>query len=105
MQSTPVERSLFVLILTYVKPLSEVDRLLAPHKIYLERNYKAGHFLTSGRQEPRIGGVILAQAESKERINAIITEDPFLTEGVAEYQVVEFHPSQAASGLERLLSQ
>ena len=81
MQSLPAERSLFLLLLTYVKPLDEVDRLLVPHRSYLDRHYTAGHFLISGRQEPRTGGVILAQAENREQIHLIIAEDPFLTEG------------------------
>jgi uncharacterized protein YciI len=104
MQSLPAERSLFLLLLTYVKPLDEVDRLLVHHRSYLDRHYTAGHFLISGRQEPRTGGVILAQAENREQIHLIIAEDPFLTEGVAEYHIVEFHPSLYALGFEQLLS-
>jgi uncharacterized protein YciI len=94
MQSIPAERTLFVLLITYIKPLDEIDRLLTPHKNYLDRHYTSGHFLTSGRQEPRTGGVILAQAENKAQIQAITEEDPFLTERVAEYHIVEFHPSR-----------
>lgn len=104
MQSLPAERRLFLLLLTYVKPLDEVDRLLVHHRSYLDRHYTAGHFLISGRQEPRTGGVILAQAENREQILRIIAEDPFLAEGVAEYHIVEFHPSRYALGFEQLLS-
>ena len=41
---------MYILLLTYQKPLEEVDKHLAAHKIYLEKNYKAGNFLASGRR-------------------------------------------------------
>jgi uncharacterized protein YciI len=81
-----------------VRPLEEVDRLIDGHKAYLERNYAAGRFIVSGRREPRTGGVILARAASTADIEAVIAEDPFSQEGVAEYQVVEFLPGTWADG-------
>lgn len=104
MPSIPAERSLFVLLLTFVKPLDEVDRLIIPHRSYLNRHFIAGHFLAAGRQQPPTGGVIIARAESREQVQAIIAEDPYLTEGVAEYHIVEFHPALYASGFEQFLS-
>ena len=49
----------FVLLLTYVKPLSEVDALMREHVAWLDEQYDAGRFRMSGRQVPRTGGVIL----------------------------------------------
>ena len=89
---------MFVLVLTYVRPLEEVDRLIDGHKAYLERNYAAGRFIVSGRREPRTGGVILARAASIAEIEAVIAEDPFSREGVAEYEVIEFLPGTWAEG-------
>ncbi|EGB15864.1 YCII-related protein [Pseudodesulfovibrio mercurii] len=91
---------MFILLLTYVKPLSEIDRLIPPHVEYLEKNYAAGTFLFSGRREPRTGGVIIARAGSRAEVKAIIAEDPFLIEGAAEYEIVEFHPSKTAPDLD-----
>lgn len=83
---------MFVLVLTYVRPLEEVDRLIDGHKAYLARNYEADRFIVSGRREPRTGGVILARAASVAEIEAVIAEDPFASEGVARYEVIEFVP-------------
>ncbi|WP_319582317.1 YciI family protein [uncultured Pseudodesulfovibrio sp.] len=91
---------MFILHLTYVKPLSEIDRLIPPHVEYLKKNYAAGTFLFSGRREPRTGGVIIARAGSRAEVEALIQEDPFLIEGVAEYEIVEFLPSMAAPDLD-----
>jgi len=89
---------MFVLVLTYVRPLEEVDRLIDGHRAYLDRNYAAGRFVVSGRREPRTGGVILARSSSAAEIEAVIAEDPFSQQGVAEYEVIEFLPGTWADG-------
>lgn len=90
---------MFILHLTYVKPLAEIDRLIPPHREYLAKFYASGNFLFSGRREPRTGGVIIAKAGSRAEVEAIIREDPFLIEGVAEYEIVEFVPAMTAPDL------
>ncbi len=42
---------MFIAILTYKKPLEEVDRFLQAHRDYLTEHYTAGDFITSGRSE------------------------------------------------------
>ena len=86
---------MFVILLHYLKPLPEVDRFVAEHRAFLERHYATGNFLLSGRQEPRTGGVILADAPTREQIEAIVREDPFHREQIARYEIVEFVPSLA----------
>ena len=49
---------MFIAILTYKKPLSEVDKYLQAHRDYLAGHYAAGDFIASGPQNPRIGGVM-----------------------------------------------
>jgi len=65
--ATSEDRSLFALILTYIKPLEEVDRLGEAHRAYLNRYYEQGNFLTSGAQKPRVGGFILARPRAEPR--------------------------------------
>ena len=84
---------MFIAILTYKKPLSEVDRFLAAHREYLSKHYAAGDFIASGPQSPRIGGVIMMTAESRAAVDAIIAQDPFNINGIADYQIVEFTPT------------
>lgn len=75
---------MFIISLTYIKPLEEVDTLLEEHVTYLKEQYALGNFLASGRKVPRTGGVILARGASREEIETIITLDPFHSYGVAE---------------------
>lgn len=88
---------MFIAILTYKKPLSEVDRFLAAHRQYLARHYEAGDLITSGPRRERVGGVIVIKAHSLEAANAIIAEDPFNINGIADYQIVEFTPTLFAN--------
>ncbi len=90
---------MFVILLSYVKPLLEVDRFVEEHRKFLERYYASGHFLLSGRREPRTGGIILAKAGTRAEIENIVLNDPFNREHIAEYEIIEFLPSMAATFL------
>ena len=94
---------MFVLLLTYTKPLPEVDALMREHMAWLNDNYAAGRFLVSGRQIPRTGGVILARGDDRGEIEALAASDPFVTGGVATCEVIQFRASQTAPGLDDLL--
>jgi len=95
---------MFVVLLTYEKPLETIDALLAGHVRFLEEQYARGVFLASGRRVPRTGGVILARAESSEALLRILADDPFYREGAARYELIEFSPTKAAPGLKALLA-
>lgn len=84
---------MFIAILIYKKPLSEVDKYLQAHRDYLAEHYADGVFIASGPQNPRIGGVIMIKATDREAVNAIISQDPFNINGIADYQIVEFTPT------------
>lgn len=94
---------MFLVILTYQKPLDVIDVLLEAHVHYLDDQYGRGVFLASGRREPRTGGVIIARAESRSVLEAILAEDPFAREGAASYEVIEFIPGKVAPQLAALL--
>ena len=94
---------MFVLLLTYVKPLEEVDALMREHIAWLHEHYDAGRFLVSGRRIPRTGGVILARGEDREEIEALAAADPFVSGGVATCDVIQFRASQTAADLDGLL--
>lgn len=90
---------MFIVLLTYKLPLAEVERHLAAHREYLDRQYAAGTFLCSGPQNPRTGGVILCRAA----VDALTAEDPFRIHGVADYEIIEFSPTKRLSGFEAFL--
>lgn len=93
---------MFILSLRYVRPLDEVEALLADHVEWLKANHAAGYFLAWGRKVPREGGVIFARVGDRAQAEALAASDPFVRGGVAEVDVIEFAPSFTAPGLEVL---
>jgi uncharacterized protein YciI len=55
--------TVYIVILTYIKPLDEIDAAIPAHVEWLKKGYAEGIFLASGRRIPRNGGVILAKCE------------------------------------------
>ena len=90
---------LFLVLLDYLRPLSEVDLHMDDHRAFLSRHYAAGHFLLSGRKAPRTGGVILAKANSLDEVTQWISEDPFRLTGVASYEIIAWELTMAAQGI------
>ena len=87
---------MFVLRLTYTKPVEEVDALMRAHMRWLDAGYRDGHFVVSGRQVPRTGGVIIARGDDREAVEALAAQDPFVQRGVATVEVIQFRASQSA---------
>ena len=93
---------MFLILLTYKKPLSEIDRLVPAHMAWLAGHYASGEFLLSGRKEPRTGGVILATTPSRKRAEEIAYSDPFYLNQAADCEIIEFVVSTAAPALANL---
>lgn len=92
---------MFVVELIYTAPLDAVDAVLPAHVAWLDEHYEKGVFLVSGRKNPREGGVILAVAEDRARIEEIAAGDPFVAAGVGTYRITEFIATKTAPELER----
>lgn len=95
---------MFIVLLHYVQPLAVIESHLEEHRRFLDRHYAAGHFLASGPQKPRTGGVILVKNLSRKALDSVLGEDPFYREQIATYQVVEFNPTKFGVGVEALFS-
>lgn len=93
---------MFIISLTYKRPLEEVDMYLAAHVEYLKKEYARGSFFASGRKVPRTGGIIFSAMKNMDELKSILELDPFYSEGVADFEITEFVPSMAAEGFENL---
>jgi uncharacterized protein YciI len=93
---------LCLIVLTYVKPLEEVDALLPAHVAWLEQGYAQGLFLVAGRRVPRTGGVIVARGE-REAVEALAATDPLVKSGIATIEVIAFTATSAAPAIADLL--
>src|SRR5262245_30835780 len=91
---------MFVIELIYKASLDEIDAHMRAHVRFLKKHYAAGNFLVSGRKVPRDGGIILAVGETRQQIEAIIREDPFVTHDLADFRIIEFRASQRADDIQ-----
>lgn len=94
MPVVPDGYSMFVVDLHYVVSLDRVDAAIPAHVEFLRQNYASGVFIASGRKVPRTGGIIIAVAEDRGKLDAILRLDPFQKMGLAQYSVIEFIPSK-----------
>ncbi len=92
-----------VIELTYIVGIEEVEKFIAEHVEFLDKYYDKGIFLCSGRKNPRTGGVILMSDCNEVDVNALIKEDPFFQNNIAEYNVIDFLPTKFIDGLENYI--
>lgn len=89
---------MFVIELIYKAPLKAIDAAMRAHMAFLNTHYANGTFLVSGRKIPRDGGIILATGKTRQEIEALMRDDPFVAGGLADVRVIEFNASQKADG-------
>jgi len=87
---------MFVIELFYKADLAAIDAQMKPHMAYINKHYADGTFVLSGRKVPRDGGVILANGNDRDAIEAIVKQDPFIALGLADYKLVQFRCSTRA---------
>lgn len=69
---------MYVVYLTYFRPVDEVEALLEPHIQWLDRYFDTGVFIAAGRKDPRTGGMVLVKDIDRARLDTILAEDPLL---------------------------
>lgn len=92
---------MYLVLVTYIKPIEDVDKHLANHRAYLDKFYATGNLICSGPQNPRTGGLLLANFPSTDDVWNFIHKDPFYINGIATYEVIEFNPVKYAKGFEQ----
>lgn len=83
---------MFIIDITYIKPIEIVEKYLVEHRNFLEEGYQKNYFVASGPKNPRTGGIIISQLKDRAMLEQILKEDPFLVHDIAEYHLIEFEP-------------
>lgn len=96
---------MFIISLTYITPIGEVDKHLQAHVEYLKEQYKLGYFIASGRKNPRTGGIILSNLNDRSMLENVLNKDPFKRNGIANYDIIEFEPTMASEELKFLIKE
>ncbi len=89
-------------LLTYVKPLDEVDVHRDAHVAWIKDAMDRGIMLLAGRRTPPTGGVLLFRGEA-DAVAAVAATDPFVVNGVATVEIVAFTATLAMDAVADLL--
>ncbi len=89
-------------MLTYVKPLDEVDVHRDAHVAWIKDAMDQGIMLLAGRRTPPTGGVLLFRGEA-DAVAAVAATDPFVVNGVATVEIVAFTATLAMDAVADLL--
>ncbi|WGR56472.1 hypothetical protein E3U25_01010 (plasmid) [Paracoccus versutus] len=90
---------MFVVDLRYTAPIERVDAAVPEHIQFVKANFAAGVFIASGRKDTGDGGLIIAVAENRAQLEAILLEDPFKKLELAEFHISGFEPAMMADQL------
>lgn len=93
---------MYLISITYTQPLAAVERVLEAHRQYLREAPLASRIVMTGRRRPATGGLVMLRADSLAEVEAFVRADPYHTENVAAFDIVEFDVAQVAEGLEAL---
>lgn len=92
-------------IIRYRKPIEEVLKHVDAHRAYLRDLKDRGVLVASGPFEPRFGGGLLLRVADEGYDAALLAlrdGDPFVREGVAQYEVLPWLPNIGKDDLDRV---
>jgi uncharacterized protein YciI len=69
---------MFIVLLSYKKEISEVEKFIEPHILLLNRYYAEKKIVFSGRKNPRTGGIIVFRNVNETEVMEFIKQDPFI---------------------------
>lgn len=85
---------MFIILLSYKKEVSEVEKFIDFHIQFLDKYYADRKFIFSGRKNPRTGGIILVRNVDRNELMEIIKQDPFFQNEIADYDITEVIPTK-----------
>ena len=94
-----------IAVIRHRRPIEEVLKVVDEHRAYLAMLKGAGILLVSGPLDPRHGGacIFLVPDEGADAaVLALRDQDPYVKEGVAQWEVWQWHPNLGKEGLDRL---
>lgn len=95
---------MFIVTLTYIRPIEEIEAKTAEHRAWLDQHVASGLLIAAGPMVPRTGGVFLARGGgAKADLAAVLKDDPFQVHGLADYVITEFAPGKYHPALAEFL--
>ena len=93
-----------IAIIRYRRPLEEIVKATDGHRAYLRELKARGTLIASGPLEPRFGGALLLRVPDDlpdAALLAIRDGDPFVQQGLVQYELLPWKPVIGAEDLDR----
>jgi len=98
---------MFLILVTVTASDERVQVALPAHRAFIREQLDAGTLLLTGMKREDLGetkgGMMLFRAANRSDLSALLRNDAFFRDGIADYAITAFRPSLAADGLEALL--
>ena len=95
---------MFVVLLRFSKNKEKAGDFMDGHNQWIKRGFDDGVFLLVGSLQPNLGGSVIANDTTLQELQARVSEDPFVNEGVVEAEILEIDPKKADERLSFLIS-
>lgn len=82
-------------IIRYRRPLEDVQEHRAAHRAYIRDLHERGIVVAAGPFEPIFGGGVIFSVSDEggqAMLDALVAADPYVTSGVAQYEVLGWNP-------------
>ena len=86
------------------KSLQDIQPVFPAHLEFIDAHIKTGKFILSGGLTGKPAGVVLANINNGDELKALLAEDRFVLEQVADYEIIEFTPSRYHESLASLIA-
>lgn len=102
---SPATAMYAIALIRYRRPLEEVVAIQEQHRAYLKSLKNDGVLIASGPLDPRTGGALLLRVPDDDvngALDAIRDGDPYVTFGVAQYELIPWAVGTGKEDLDRL---
>ena len=92
-------------LIRYRRPLEDVLAVQDRHRAYLKSLKEKGTLVASGPMDPRAGGALLLRVPDDDvhgALDAVRDGDPYVTFGVAQYELIPWAVNTGREELDRL---
>ena len=87
---------MYLMISTYLVPLDDIAKVRDEHLAFLEGLFAKGTLVAAGRQDPPVGGMVLLDVADEAAAREVMTRDPYVLAGIAEYEARGWAPTVGA---------
>jgi uncharacterized protein YciI len=75
---------MYILFINFTKSLQDIQPVFPAHLEFIDAHIKTGKFILSGGLTGKPAGMALANVNNGDELQALLAEDPFVREQVAE---------------------